>query len=364
MLQSVARRSGRRLARASAGSMGSGSLGGFGSLGGRRHYSDAERAVVATLQGRHLLRIDDYAPEELLAVLSMSRHIKARVKAGALASPLPLASQSVACIFQKRSTRTRVSVETGMALLGGHPIFLSADDVQLGVNETIRDSALVLARFNSLILARVFGHELVAELAQHSTVPVINALSDMHHPLQTLADLVTMQERFGVDGLAGKTLAWVGDGNNVLHDMMLAAPALGVNLRICTPDGFRPDAGVAATTAEYAARSGTDVWYGADPLEGVRGCNIVVTDTWVSMGQEDEAKEKLARFEGYQITERLMRDGGACEDWIFMHCLPRHKEEVDDAVFYSDRSVVFDEAENRMYTVMAVMASMLGKQIV
>ncbi|GBG33119.1 Ornithine carbamoyltransferase, mitochondrial [Hondaea fermentalgiana] len=328
------------------------------STSGPAEYTQEHRKTLEGVKGRHLMRIDDYCKEELEAILAFSRHLKDLVKAEKV--PQALHGKSVACIFQKRSTRTRVSTETGMNLLGGSPLFLSSQDVQLGVNETIKDSALVLSRFNSLILARVFGHDTVHELAEHATVPVINALSDMHHPLQTLADFMTIQERFGPENVKGKTLAWVGDGNNVLHDLMLAAPPMGVNLRICTPEGYRPDAGIMKDTEALAQKFGTDIWVGADPIEGVAGCNIVVTDTWVSMGQEEEAAKRIKAFEGYEVNSELMSKGGAADDWIFMHCLPRHPEEVSDEVFYSDRSVVFDEAEARMYTVMAVMATQLG----
>jgi len=321
-------------------------------------YTEEHREVLKGLKGKHLMRIDDYSKEELEAMLAFSRHIKVLCKAEKV--PEALKGKSMACIFQKRSTRTRVSTETGMNLLGGYPLFLSSQDVQLGVNETIKDSALVLSRFNSLILARVFGHEIVTELAEHSTVPVINALSDMHHPLQTLADYMTIQEHFGPENVAGKTLAWVGDGNNVLHDLMLAAPPMGVNLRICTPEGYRPDEGIMKDTEALAKKHNTDIWVGSNPIEGVNGCNVVVTDTWVSMGQEEEAAKRIKAFEGYEITSELMAKGKAADDWIFMHCLPRHPEEVSDEVFYSKRSVVFDEAEARMYTVMAVMATQLG----
>jgi len=321
-------------------------------------YTDAHRQVIAGLQGRSLLRIDDYNADELKAVIELSKHIKFLCKTDSL--PRPLVGKTVATIFQKRSTRTRVSTETGMNLLGGHALFLSGEDIQLGVNETIRDSASVLSRYNSLLLARVFGHSVVEELAQFSSVPVINALSSMHHPLQTLADYMTMDERYGSDNVSGKTLCWIGDGNNVLHDLMLAAPMMGVNLKICTPKSHEPSPRIVDDAKKLASKFGTSIWLGDSPLDAISNSNIIVTDTWVSMGQEDEAKKRRKIFAGYQITSEMLKAGGASDDWIFMHCLPRHAEEVTDDVFYSDQSVVFDEAENRMYTVMAVMSSMLG----
>ena len=197
------------------------------------------------------------------------------------------------------------------------------------------------------------------ELKEHSTVPVINALSDMHHPLQILADFMTIQERFGMD-VGQLNISWVGDGNNVLHDIMLGAPLLGMNCRIATPQGYEPNASVLEETNKAVQQYGTTFEASNDPLHAVKDASIVFTDTWISMGQEEERNEKLRAFSGYQVTHEMMKNGGAKEDWCFMHCLPRHEEEVDDAVFYSDRSLVFGEAENRMYTVMAVTCAMLG----
>jgi len=264
----------------------------------------------------------------------------------------------MAMIFQKRSTRTRVSTETGMALLGGHALFLGPNDVQLGVNESMRDTAQVLSRFNDIILARVFGHEDIVELSQHATVPVINALSDLHHPLQTLADLLTLREHFG-NNLQGKTIAWVGDGNNVLHDLALGAALLGMHVHIATPTGYEMNADIMTRTQKLADAAGSRVLCTTDPLEAVKDAHVIVTDTWVSMGQEDEAKKRIQDFAGYQVTKQMMAH--ADDTAVFLHCLPRHSEEVDDEVFYSDQSLVFDEAENRMWTVMAVAAAQLGK---
>jgi ornithine carbamoyltransferase len=313
------------------------------------------KSGVAGLEGRSLLCIDDFSSDELKALINLSVDLKAMEANNTL--PKILERKIIPMIFQKRSTRTRLSTESGMAKLGGTAIMLSADDIQLGVNETLLDSARVISRFGDIILARVYGHEDVTVLANESTVPVINALSDLHHPLQTLADYMTIQERFG--SCEGLTLSWVGDGNNVLHDLMLAAPKLGVNLQIGTPTGFEPDSGVTSRTQELAAEFGTSIMMTTDPKEATNGADIVVTDTWVSMGEEEEAARKIKAFAGYQVTNDLM--AGTNDGAIFMHCLPRHPEEVHDEVFYSDRSVVFDEAENRMWTVMAVMISFLGK---
>lgn len=297
-------------------------------------------------------------------MLELSQHYKTVYgkdsKVSPADAPKPLVGQSMSMIFQKRSTRTRVSTETGMSLLGGHALFLGPSDIQLGVNESMKDTALVLSRFNSLVLARVYSHADILELAEHATVPVINALSDLHHPLQTLADLMALQNHFGSDSLRGKTLSWVGDGNNVLHDLMLGAAKIGMNVRIATPTGYEPNADILAKTQQLAKDNGTaDVFSTTDASEAVTGADVIVTDTWVSMGQEEEYAKRVKEFDGYQVNAGLMRK--ANDGAVFLHCLPRHPEEVSDEVFYSPQSLVFPEAENRMWTVMAVMAAQLGK---
>jgi ornithine carbamoyltransferase len=232
-----------------------------------------------------------------------------------------------------------------------------SEDIQLGKNESLRDTARVLSRFNDLILARVYGHADITTLCAESAVPVINALSDMHHPLQGLADLMTLQQRFG--SLRGLTVAWVGDGNNIAHTLMSSAGRMGYNMRVATPKGYEPHAGVTARAAELAAAAGTQLWLGTDASEAVRGADVIVTDTWVSMGQEAEVSKRLRDFAGYQVTEAMAAQGGASKDWVFLHCLPRKPQEVDDAVFYGPRSLVWDEAENRKWTVMAVALAQL-----
>ena len=345
-----------------------------------RSLSSAAPAASASdairgLAGRHLLRTDDYSPAEFGAVVDLALALKAAHADGGRDDPAnadvwtSMRGQSMAMIFQKRSTRTRVSTETGIAKLGGQGLFLSADDIQLGVNESVRDSARVLCRFNDILLARVFGHGVVDELARESAVPVINALSDLHHPLQILADVMTLREHWAAaGGTEGKTLAWVGDGNNILHDLLLAAPLTGMRVRCATPTGYEPDAGVVADARALFEREGVHgggddgLLFTTDPKEAVQGADVVVTDTWVSMGQEEEAARRLKDFAGYEVTHELMVDGGANDGWCFLHCLPRHPEEVSDAVFYDEaRSLVWQEAENRMWTVMAVMLAQVGR---
>jgi len=223
----------------------------------------------------------------------------------------------------------------------------------------MKDTASVLSRFNTHILARVFAHDDVMELARHATVPIINALSDLHHPLQTLADLMVLEERFGREGMKGRNLAWVGDGNNVLHDLMLGAVKMGCGVRVATPAGYESDDRIMALTKSLADENGCEVFETNVAAEAVEGSDVVVTDTWVSMGQEEEYKKRVQDFDGYQVNKALMSK--AKPDAVFLHCLPRHQEEVHDEVFYSEQSLVFPEAENRMWTVMAVMVAQAGK---
>lgn len=319
-------------------------------------YGQREKDILSACAGRSLLRVDNYSKAELGAILALSLHLKRLAKADQLKHDT-LQGKSIAMIFQKRSTRTRVSTETGSALLGMHSLFLGMEDIQLGVNESLRDSAIVLSRFNSLLLARVFGHDTVTELAKYSQVPVINALSAMHHPLQSLADIMTLQEQFHGQ-LEGKTICWIGDGNNVLNDLMLAGVMSGMKIRIATPGGVHePNPDILHDCLEM----GGSVQCFNDPVEALRGSDVIVTDTWVSMGQEKEKQARLATFGKFKITQALIAKGEVNPNWKFMHCLPRHEYEVEDEVFYSPNSVVFDEAENRMYTVMAVMLTMLNK---
>jgi len=314
------------------------------------------------MDGRSFLSIDELSDVELRGILDLSAKLKSVYGKKSIYSTKevvkPLVGHSMSMIFQKRSTRTRVSSETGMYLLGGHALFLGPSDIQLGVNETMRDTAEVLSRFNTHILARVFSHNDVVELAKYASVPVINALSDLHHPLQTLADLLALMEHFG--DLRGKTLAWVGDGNNVLHDLMLGAAKVGMNVRFATPKGYEPDMRILDLTKKLAADNNTDPVFQTNVAkEAVLKSDVVVTDTWVSMGQEDEYSKRLKEFEGYQVDTTLMSN--ANNNAVFLHCLPRHKEEVTDEIFYSSQSLVFPEAENRMWTLMAILLAQAGK---
>jgi ornithine carbamoyltransferase len=216
----------------------------------------------------------------------------------------------------------------------------------------MRDTAVVLGRLSDLVLARVFAHSDITQLAAHCERPIINALSDLHHPLQLLADVQTLEEEFG--SVAGLTVAWVGDGNNILQSFLASAGPLGYSVQYATPPGFEPDAGVLAASQALARSAGVTISGSHDPLAAVRGADVIVTDTWVSMGQEAEVAARMRAFQGYQVTEAMAARGGAKPGWVFLHCLPRKPQEVDDAVFYGPRTRVWDEAENRKWTFMAV----------
>lgn len=306
------------------------------------------------MKGRSLLTLADFTGSEIIELLDLSDALKKKMANKEKYEPMQ--GYSASMIFQKRSTRTRVSTETGIAYLGGHALFLGMDDIQLGKNESLKDTARVLSRFNDIIMARVFGHDTLEELAREGSVPIVNLLSDKYHPLQILADFMTIREHFG--SFEGLTLAWVGDGNNVLHSIMVAAAKVGMHLRIATPEGYRPDGDIIDLAKAEAEKAGTTFVLTTNPEEAVQGANVIVTDTWISMGQDEEYNARVKAFEGYQVTMDLASN--AAENWRFMHCLPRKPHEVDDEVFYSDRSIVWSEAENRMYTVMAVALKLLG----
>jgi ornithine carbamoyltransferase len=273
-----------------------------------------------------------------------------------------LTSKTVAMLFSKRSTRTRVSTEGAVVTMGGHPMFLGKDDIQLGVNESLYDTSVVISSMVSCIVARVGPHSDIASLAKHSTVPVINALCDTFHPMQTIADFLTIHEAFPSQkgsglGVGGLKIAWIGDANNVLFDMCIGARKLGVDVAIATPKGYEiPD-----LMREIIKQAGEGVEYPGSisetniPEEAVQNADVLVTDTWISMGQESEKEKRLKAFTGFQVTADLAKRGGAREGWQFMHCLPRHPEEVTDEVFYSPRSLVFTEAENRLWAAISAL---------
>ncbi|OSD00350.1 mitochondrial ornithine carbamoyltransferase [Trametes coccinea BRFM310] len=287
--------------------------------------------------------------------------------------PRTLDRKTIALLFSKRSTRTRVAAETAATLLGGQALFLGRDDIQLGVNESLRDSARVIAGMCQGIFARVGDHEEIEELAKYSAVPVLNALSSLWHPTQVLADLLTLQEKaylFETPGsrqpgsyprLRPLTIAYVGDSANVLHDMLVTYPRMGHQLRVASPDNEKYRAPKAVWDRVVELECDKGIFWTSDPREAVHGADVVVTDTWISMGQEAEKEQRLRDFQGYQVTEELCREGGANPEWKFMHCLPRKPHEVDDEVFYGPRSLVFQEADNRKWTIMALFDLLFGQ---
>jgi ornithine carbamoyltransferase len=265
----------------------------------------------------------------------------------------PLAGKTLGMIFEKSSTRTRVSFEVGAYQLGGHALFLSSRDIQLGRGEPIRDTARVLSRYLDGIMIRAYSHDGVRELACFATVPVINGLTDLLHPCQVMADVMTIQEEFGED-LAPRVVAWVGDGNNMANSWLNAAYRFGFELRLACPEGYRPDVDILAR-----ARGEARVVLTADPAEAVAGADVVNTDVWTSMGQEAEAAAREKAFAGYHVDAALM--ARAQSSAIFLHCLPAHRgEEVADEVIEGPQSRVFDEAENRLHVQKALLATLLG----
>ena len=298
---------------------------------------------------RHLLDIDDLTPEELTEVLSIAAADRERDRDPGTSGPLE--DRTLAMIFEKPSTRTRVSFEAGMTELGGHAIFLGPDDTQLGRGEPLKDTARALSRYVDVIMARVFDHADITELAAHATVPVINGLTDAAHPCQTLADLLTISDEVGPSDVQA---AWVGDGNNVARSFAVGCAMCDIDLTVATPPGYGIGDDVVARTADYAGSVRTT----NDPHEAVQGADVVYTDVWVSMGQEDERAAKLAAFEGFQVNESLL---AACPDAVVMHCLPAHRgEEATDAVLESEQSVIWTQAENRLHAQNAVMRFLLG----
>lgn len=306
------------------------------------------------LKGRSCLTLKDFSSDEIKRLLWVSGDLKHRIKHEKQCLPL-LQGKSIAMIFEKRSTRTRMSTETGFALLGGHPCFLTSQDIHLGVNESTTDTASVLSGLCDIVLARVYSHSTLEELQKGASIPIINGLSDLYHPIQILADFLTLQEHYG--SLQGLTVSWIGDGNNIVHSFMMAAAKLGVHLKIATPKGYEPESSVIQEAQRLSRENGTQLMLTSDPMEAAHGSDVLVTDTWISMGQEEEKAKRLRDFQGFQVTMKTA--SVAKPGWTFLHCLPRKKEEVDDQVFYSSHSLVFPEAENRKWTIMGLMVSLL-----
>lgn len=292
---------------------------------------------------RHFLTLKDYSKEEILEILDLGLKIKKEIKAKEF-NPR-LANQTLAMIFEKSSTRTRVSFEVGMYQLGGHALFLSNRDIHLGRGEPVKDTARVISSMCDMVMIRTYEQAMLEEFARYSKVPVINGLSDTYHPVQLLADYMTMME-CGKD--KNPIVAYVGDGNNMTHSWLMLASKLGFELRVATPKGYECDPAVIADALAFAEQSGAKITFTHDPKEAVSGANVVTTDTWISMGQEDEKALRIEAFNGYIVDEALM--GLAREDAIFLHCLPAYRGvEVSEAVLDGEQSLIFEEAENRLH---------------
>ncbi len=306
---------------------------------------------------KDLLRTADLSVGDLAALLELAAAYKRQPhrQRGLLAG------ESVVLYFNKPSTRTRISFETAVARLGAAPVAVGPNDLQLGRGETIEDTARVMSRYARAFVIRTFADEDVARFARAASIPVINALTDGHHPCQSLADLMTLQQRFG--GLRGVRLAYVGDGNNVCHSLLEASALGGLELRVATPPGFEPEAEVVACARRIARATGARIDVGSDPKAAVRGAQAVYTDVWLSMGEpESERASRLALFEAYQVNARLFELAAA--DAVFMHCLPDHRgEEVTAEVVDGPRSIVFDQAENRLHTAAAVLEALHGRAL-
>ena len=312
--------------------------------------------IQENLKGKDFLKIADFQTSEILYLLEEAQELKKLQKQGI---PHPFLSGKVlGMLFEKSSTRTRVSFEVGMLQLGGHAIFLSPRDIQLGRGESISDTAKVLSRYLDALMIRTFSHESIEEFAYHSDAPIINGLTDPHHPVQVMADLLTILEHKGK--LEGLKLCYVGDGNNnVTHSLIEGAAKVGMHISVASPKKYQPNQEIVAKAIEDAKVTGSKISILEDPIEAMKDADVVVTDVWTSMGFEEEAQERINAFQSYQVNEVLC--GYAKSDYIFMHCLPAHRgEEVTAEVIDGPHSVVFDEAENRLHAQKAVLKVLLS----
>jgi len=308
-------------------------------------------AVLEDLKGRHFTRVADWSGPELVRVLDLADELKELQQRNEQHHLLP--GRTLGMIFQKPSTRTRVSFEVGIFQLGGTGLYLSAGDLQLGRGETLKDTATVLSRYLDAIMIRTFAQDDVEELARHASIPVINGLTDSSHPCQALADVMTIRERLG--RLEGVTTVYLGDGNNVCASLMVAAAKLGMNFRAATPKGYEPAAEVVEIARAAAAETGATIELFDDPHEAAAGANVLYTDVWTSMGQEEERERRLHDLAGFGIDETLVQL--AADGAIVLHCLPAHYgEEITEDVLYGPQSAVWDQAENRLHAQKGLMA--------
>ncbi len=305
---------------------------------------------------KDFISLHDYSKEEITKLLELALKLKHEQKNG-IAHPI-LKGKTLGMIFTKSSTRTRVSFEVGMTQLGGYPLFLSGSDIQLGRGESIYDTANVLSRYLDAIMIRTYDHKDVLDLAEYASIPIINALTDLLHPCQVLADLQTTYEHKGK--LEGLKMAYIGDGNNMAHSLMYGCAKVGMEIAVATPKGYECNAEIVENAKADAKKCGGKVITTYDPVEAIKDADVVYSDTWVSMGQESEKAERISIFMPYQVNKELFAK--AKSDAVFMHCLPAYRGyEVTEDVIDSPQSVIFDEAENRLHAQKAVMATLMSK---
>ncbi len=316
--------------------------------------STLKEELAVSLKGRDFLGLSDYTPEELRYLLDLGIELKRKQKAGEVYHPLK--GKTLGMIFEKSSTRTRVSFEVGMYQLGGHALFLSRNDLQIGRGETVADTAQVMSRYLDGIMIRTYAHRTVIDLARSATVPVINGLTDRSHPCQVMADFQTILEHKGK--LEGLKLAYIGDGNNMVHSLVMGAAKLGIHISVASPAGYEANAEIIRQSKEVAAESGAQIHVCNDAREAIEGADVVYTDVWASMGFEAEQKEREQAFANYQVNDELVQH--AKQDYLFMHCLPAHRgEEVSESVIDGANSIIFDQAENRLHAQKAIMAAIM-----
>ncbi len=305
---------------------------------------------------KDLLTINELSSNDIEHILERSAWLKKAQKDGVVHHPLR--GRSLGMVFEKSSTRTRVSFEVGMYQLGGQALFLSSQDLQMGRGETLADTAKTLSRYLDGIMIRTYAQKTVEELARHASIPVINGLTDLHHPCQALADLFTIREKRGA--LKGLRFCYVGDGNNMAHSLIEACVKVGMHVALACPPGYEPDAGIMREAKQVASQTGSELILTSDPKKAAARADILYTDVWASMGQEKEHAQRVKAFAGYQIDEKLMKT--ASPDALVMHCLPAHRgEEISAAVIDGPHSVVFDQAENRLHTQKAILEILMAK---
>ncbi|MFE0559274.1 ornithine carbamoyltransferase [Paenibacillus sp. NPDC058910] len=308
-----------------------------------------------SLKGRDMIELDEYSTEEIQFLLDSAIEIKRKQKNGEVYQPLK--GKTIGLIFEKSSTRTRVSFEAGMFQLGGHALFLSKNDIQLGRGEPISDTAQVMSRYLDGLMIRTFGHDNVVNLAKYASIPVINGLSDMAHPCQVLADLQTVLEHKGK--LKGLKMAFIGDGNNMAHSLLIGGAKMGMHVAVASPKGYEADASIVKLSEEIAAQTGGKITITQDSIEAAKDADVIYTDVWASMGFEEEQAQREAAFADYQVNEELVK--AAKPDYLFLHCLPAHRgEEVSEGVIDGANSVIFDQAENRLHAQKALMVALMA----